>query len=401
MRTPFINKIILFLYALAALVVAGASLFSPQFRSISYAPLREILLPPPEPVIVEMLYSTEKRAWLENQLENFYATNPRQAGRPILIHLEPMGSREMILSVLEGSQPDIISPASSLQISILEDLSRAQSGVPIVNRRNPDLCRSVVTTPLVLIAWEERADVLFKNTSALASWSDLATAVVDPGGWANFDQPDWGYIKFSHTSPLSSNSGFMAILLMTYNYHNTTDGLTTSDILSDQGFQDWFLEFENAVSSFEYSTGPLMEKMIAYGPSSYDIAAVYEATAIEHIEHAVGKFGELHVFYPPATVWSDHPFCILDAGWVAAEEYSAARQFIEFLSSDDAVRSALLDHGFRPENSSIPLNTPGSPFVNYSGNGFKADISHIPEVEVPQGIVLNTLLEFWSRNLAR
>ncbi len=38
--------------------------------------------------------------------------------------------------------------------------------------------------------------------------------------------PIGGYVKFSHTDPLKSNSGFMTIPLMTYGYHGKTSGLT-------------------------------------------------------------------------------------------------------------------------------------------------------------------------------
>jgi hypothetical protein len=46
------------------------------------------------------------------------------------------------------------------------------------------------------------------------------------------------------------------------------------------------------------------------------------------------------------------------------------------------------------------LNQPGSPFERYAANGLQADLSNLPEVEVPEGSTLNTLLEFWTRNIS-
>jgi hypothetical protein len=37
----------------------------------------------------------------------------------------------------------------------------------------------------------------------------------------------------------------------------------------------------------------------------------------------------------------------------------------------------------------------------YAPNGFQSDLSGLPVVEVPPGNVLDTLLEFWSRNIQR
>jgi ABC-type Fe3+ transport system substrate-binding protein len=232
-------------------------------------------------------------------------------------------------------------------------------------------------------------------------WLRLQQAVSDPTGWDSYAHPEWGYVKFGHTDPLRSNSGFMAVLLMTYNYFGKTSGLTAEDILADQGYQDWFLAFEQSISEFEYSTGPLMEKMIAYGPSTYDMVAVYEATAIEQAENAVGRYGELRVYYPPATVWSDHPFCLLDAEWVTPEKARAAQVFMDYLLTEEAQQTALLQYGFRPALAGIPLEQPGSPFERYAANGFQANLSSLPTVEVPPGNVLSTLLDFWTRNVQR
>jgi ABC-type Fe3+ transport system substrate-binding protein len=96
---------------------------------------------------------------------------------------------------------------------------------------------------------------------------------------------------------------------------------------------------------------------------------------------------------------SDHPFCVLDAEWVTPEKKEAAKIFTDFLLTQEAQEIALLDHGFRLVDTTIPLNQPGSPFVEYQNNGIRVSIP--PEVEIPPGNVLDTLLNFWSRNIQR
>jgi ABC-type sulfate transport system substrate-binding protein len=147
-----------------------------------------------------------------------------------------------------------------------------------------------------------------------------------------------------------------------------------------------------------------MQEIIAYGPSLYDMVAVYEATAIEQAANAVGRYGELQVYYPPATSMSDHPFCILrtddlEDDWVDAQTARAAKLFLDFLTGPEMQELALLEHGFRPVDPSIPLNQPDSPFQINAVNGLHIDAP--PEVEVPPGDVLQTLLDFWSRNVQR
>jgi hypothetical protein len=280
-----------------------------------------------------------------------------------------------------------VAPGGSAEIGAM--LDRATKAFAIV--REQELKKN----------WKERADALWGQQPRESLWQDMHDALVNPQGWAALNHPDWGYVKFGHTNPLTSNSGFMTILLMAYGYFDRTSGLTSTDILTNSDFQKWFLENEVAVGQFEASTGPLMQKMVAYGPSTLDFATVYEATAIEQADNAVGRYGELRVYYPPALLWSDHPFCVLSADWISPQQERAAVQFLDYLTSPPVQTTALLKYGFRPTDASIALEQPGSPFDRYAANGFRADLSALPEVEVPPGNVLNTLREFWSRKVNR
>ncbi len=398
--TPRLNWILAGLYILISLFFLIAAIISPMVRAVSYAPLRDLILPPPQPIVLNLLYSTEKEVWLQEAVRRFEAEHMRIQGHPIQIEMKPMGSRDMYLAVLEGrAQPDMISPASMLQISILQDLSAAKWGDPIVDAHAAAVCRPVLLTPLVLVAWKDRAAVLWGDNPNGNMWLRLHDALINPQGWAAYERSEWGYIKFGHTNPLKSNSGFQTILLMTYNYHQKTSGLSGADILSNADYQKWFTEFEGTISKFGDSTGTYMREIVAYGPSLYDIVAVYEATAIEEAQNAVGRYGELQIYYPPATLLSDHPFCALQAEWVTPEKQRAAQMFLDYLTGPEVQRMALLQYGFRPVDQSISLEQPGSPFNRYAANGLRVNIP--PQVELPSGNVLNTLLDFWQRNVQR
>ena len=239
-----LKRFLFTIYVIVAVGIFIGGLISPDFRARSNAsaPLRDALLPPPAPIVVSVLYSTEKDAWLKDVIVDFQNSQPLVNGHPIELQLKQMGSREIYLAVLDGTeQPALISPASNLQISILQELSTRKSGTPIV--RSSD-CRSVVKTPLALVAWKERADVLWGAAPPPDVWKKLHDALIDPNGWAAYQHPDWGYLKFGHTDPLKSNSGFMTILLMAYDYFGKTGGLSSQEILSDAGFRQWFTEIE-------------------------------------------------------------------------------------------------------------------------------------------------------------
>ena len=360
--------------------------------------VRNLALFPADPITLAVLYSTEKEGWLTEVAQKFETSNARINGHPIKLQLKEMGSREMYLAVLDGTEkPDLISPASMLQISILQNLSASKYGKPLVNSADTATCRPVVSTPLVMVAWKERADALWGNQPGTNLWRQLHDVTTDPLGWKSRGHPEWGYVKFGHTNPLQSNSGLMAILLMTYDYFGKTDGLTSNDILSNAEYQKWLLELEGSISQFGESTGTYMKDMVAYGPSTYDLISVYESTAIEQADNAKGRYGELRIYYPPTTVMSDHPFCVLNADWVTSDKAQAAKVFMDYLSSREAQELALLKYGFRPADSGVMLDQPNSPFTRYAANRFSVQLP--PQVKVPSGDTLNTLLDFWSRNI--
>jgi len=194
---PRKNWVFFGLYVLLGLSTLVSALAVPGLREntwLAYAPVRDLVLAAVlPPVDVSVLYSTEKDAWIKEAAARFQAEGHTLDGRPIKLTLKSLGSREIYLGVLNGTEkPDLISPAGSLQISILQDQSVNQFGHSIVNPADTSACRSVLRTPLVVVAWRERADVLWGNNPDHQMWTRLHDALLDPKGWETYGHPDWG-----------------------------------------------------------------------------------------------------------------------------------------------------------------------------------------------------------------
>jgi len=383
------------------------------------APLQLPLGPAQTPVEVTIWYGTEKRQWLEEAAQRFAATNPRVGRRPVQLVLRGIGSRESVERIARrdfqaDGQPTVVSPASSLWLEVLraEWAARNPTAATII-AEGPDAPRLLVLTPLVVVAWEERASILWKNGPD-DFWHDVHAALANEEGWIGVarargfaeDSPEyrqarnWGFVKFGHTSPLTSNSGTQALILQAYGYHRKASGLTVADIL-DPDFQQWLRDIQTAVLEFGDSTGTFMTSMVQFGPSKYDLVVVYENLALENIQAAQGRWGKLRIYYPPATMFSDHPYAILEAPWTTPEQRQAAAQFRDFLLSRPLQELAFKSYGFRPIDPDVPVltNDPDNPFNKYRDSG--AQVAIAQQVETPSAEVIATLLDFWRRQVNR
>jgi hypothetical protein len=381
---------------------------------LGYAPVNLGIGPAGQPVEVVIWYGTEKEAWLQEAAQRFTRSGASVDGRPITLTLVGMGSREIAERAARQEwqrdpPPTVLSPASSIWTDALRsDWAALNGGATIIEGAATPL----VLTPLVAVAWQERAEVLWPRGVG-RFWPDLHAALADEQGWvgvaersgfapgsAQAEQArNWGLVKFGHTSPLRSNSGAQALILMAYGYYERTSGLAPGDVL-DPGFQNWLETMELAVLDFGASTGTFMTNMVQFGPSKYDLVLVYENLAIEHLEAAQGRWGQpLRIYYPPATMFSDHPYAVLGDPLTSPEQRAAAERFREFLLARPQQELAL-QFGFRPADADVAIvsNDPNNPFNRYTEYGVQVAIAQ--QVENPSSETLNTLLDLWRRRLA-
>lgn len=343
-------------------------------------------------VELSMLYSSEKKEWVQAAAAEFSKLHPE-----IKLSLKDRGSLQAEADILDGKEkPTIFSPADSLVLNLLVTDWELKNHSEIVARSGEDQPQPLVITPLVFAIWEGRAKVLEQAGKGEIHWQQIHDAVASNQGWPTVGgKAEWGFVKLGHTDPTRSNSGLQTLLLMTLDYYKKTSGLSVQDVL-DPKYQTWIKEVEKGVSKFETSTGTFMTDMVRFGPSKYDIAVVYENLAIAQLENAQGRWEPLKVYYPAITLWSDHPAAILQGDWVSEEQKKAARIWLEFLHSRP-IQEKALSFGFRPGDNSVPLKTddPKNPFTRLAPLGIKIEIP--PVATPPDGAVIQSLLTMWSR----
>lgn len=339
------------------------------------------------------VYSTEKKDWIEAAVAEFARREPA-----IKVNLVGKGSLEASAAILDGSlKPALFSPADSLIANLLADDWATKTGKPLFSAEPQPLLLS----PLVFVVWQDRAQVLTAKSDGVLTWKAIREAVMSPKGWpAVGGKPAWGFVKLGQTDPSRSNSGLQALLSMSLEYYGKTNGLTVEELL-DEKYQQWVKDIERSVARFEASTGTFMTDMIRFGPSKYDIAAVYESLAVSQLENAQGRWGNLHLYYPPVTLWSDHPIMLLETDALTPAQRAAGQKLIDYLRSVP-VQSTALRFGFRPADPNVPMKaTEGgpNPFAKLSQYGLSLELP--AAATAPDGAVVRNLLTMWSRVMAK
>ncbi len=346
-------------------------------------------------VEITMLYGSEKKEWVDAAAESFRREHPE-----IKLTLVPKGSLEAAQGILDGRErPTIFSPADSLVMNMLASDWKTKGRPPLIAESSgAEASTSLVMTPLVFVAWEDRAQALMSKGNGEIRWKALHDATTSPKGWpAVGGKPEWGFVKLGHTDPTKSNSGLQALYLMGAEYTGK-QALDVADLL-DPKLQAFVKQTEKSVSSFEPSTGTFMTEMLRFGPSKYDVSVVYENLAIAQLESAQGRWGALRVHYPHATVWSDHPAAVLTADWVTPEQRAAGHVWLAHLRSR-SVQERALAYGFRPGDMNVPVRTsdPANPFVRAAAYGVRVDVP--AAVKTPDGAVVRNLIVMWNRTCA-
>jgi len=304
---------------------------------------------------VLVAYSSEKKAWLEEQIGGFNATHPKlPSGTPFAIEGKAMGSGEALQDILDGRlQPAAFSPASDAYLTLLNDAWAAQPGhsKPLAPR-----AESVVISPLVIAMWKPMAEALGWPKKALG-WSDILKLSQNPKGWSSLGRAEWGRFKLGHTHPEYSNSGLLSFLAESYAGADKTRGLSLADLALPKT-RNFLTGIERSIVHYGKSTGFFSEKMLSRGPSYLSAAVLYENSVVESYAQTNGGNPPLVSIYPrEGTFWSDHPYAVLDAAWVNADQKQAAEAFLARIKERPAQERALA-LGLRPADTSVPVTSP-------------------------------------------
>lgn len=337
-------------------------------------------------VEVPILYGSEKKTWLEEQITAFNAGGAKtKDGRPVHVTGKPAGSGEAMTAILDGSaRPVVFSPASGAYVTLLNQTwqSRDNHTKALAPAGEP-----LVLSPIVIAMWKPMAETLGWPAKPIG-WADILKVSRDPKGWGAKGRPEWGAMKLGHTNPEYSNSGLLSVLAIAYAGAGTTRGLTATDVPKVMKFMTGV---EDAIVHYGKSTGFFADKMIEHGPTYLSAAVMYENLVIESYGRSPAPPLPIVAIYPvEGTFWSDHPYSVLDGEWVGPAEREAAGQFLAFLKARPQQERALA-LGFRPVDPSIKVGAP-------------VDTAHGVDpqqpqtlLEVPDGPTLEALLATWRK----
>lgn len=346
---------------------------------------------PGQQITISVAYGSEKKEWIEPLIQKFNdARNKTSDGKIIVVEATAIGSIEAVRGIIDGSlQPTVWSPASSVYIPVANAEWKNSHADDLVTGTPNDL----VLSPVVIAMWRPMAQALGWPDKALG-WEDIANLATSEEGWAAYGHPEWGNFKFGHTHPSYSNSGIVSIIGETYAGLGKQRGLTVDDLKSPE-LKDFMLSVESSVIHYGTSTGFFGERMFDRGPSYLSAAVLYENLIVaQETKRISGQSSQVPVvaIYPKeGTFWSNHPYAILNAPWVTAEQKEAAGLFETFLL-DKPQQLKALEYGFRPADPSIPLNAP----LNSEHGVDTAQPQTI--LEIPSAAVITGIEALWREN---
>ena len=289
-----------------------------------------------------MVYGSEKRGWIEEAtplfLDWWRDTYP---GIQLELNVSPLGSRESMIQIITGEiKPIVWSPASSVWIPLANWMwAREYEEITFIEDYE-----SLVFSPVVIASW--KSYVSRQGIRGFRSLHQLAT----------MERSD---LRFAHTNPQLSNSGFMAVIMeIAVAAGKKPSELTVEDLLSED-VRSWLMELESAAVHYGQSTGFLVDEAVEGGPESLNALVIYENLILEKnlSGEPQARWGDsLVAVYPEeGMLLSDHPFCVLNAPWVSEEQKWAAEEFLRFLLTPE-IQAKAVGHGFRPTTPGVELD---------------------------------------------
>lgn len=352
-------------------------------------------------VTVPVVCASEIQEYCAASFKAFQASRPDVEGRPVRVratYLDSAAAEDEIVN--QRIKPLAWIPASTAWVDRANVQYRARNGVDVFLKSGEYQMLPVALSPTVWVIWADRAAVLLKDCTDTITWQCIERAAANPGGWrALGGNPEWGLVKFGHANPVTTNSGLLALILMSYGYYNRNTGLTPADV-TEAGYQQFVLAIERSVPSFSPTSGDFARDLIIYGPR-YDIASTYEFVAATQVDNAKGRGGTLAVFYPPVNAWSDFPFAVLVTKDSGAIEKDAAVKLRDFMFAKANQRRALA-LGLRPANPDVPVvNSGDNPLTQHTADGIQLTIARNDIADFPSIETVTALQQFWEQEVRR
>ena len=325
-----------------------------QSESSSPPVIVEPVRPTPNAFSIVVAYGSEKKAWMEEQIAAFNQSTPKlPSGAAFTVAGKAMGSGEAMQDILRGDLPaTVYSPASEVYLTLLNDAWLTMPGHATALAPRGE---SVVISPVVIAIWKPMAEGLGWPKKALG-WGDVLKIVGDKRGWQAIGRPEWGRFKLGHTHPEYSTSGLLSVIAEAYAGAKKTRDLSPKDLAAAKT-RAFLRDIEKGIVHYGKSTGFFADKMLTRGPSYLSAAVLYESSVIESYANNRAGMDLVSIYPKEGTFWSDHPYAILDAPWVNADQRKGAEQFLAHLKARPAQARALA-LGFRPADPSLAIGAP-------------------------------------------
>jgi Ca-activated chloride channel homolog len=320
--------------------------------------------PRPGCTLLRVVASSEKASLLTSLAREYAASGREVDGQCYDVEVATMGSGSAEAALargwdesLDGPAPDVWSPAASTWVGLLQEDLSSRDRPDIVPEHYP----SIASTPLVLAMPRPMAQALGWPKKALG-WSDLLTLANNPQGWASKGHPEWGSFKLGKTNPNISTSGLAATVGAFVAATGRSSDLTAKD-LDDPRIRRFVADVERAVVHYGDTTLTYLSNLQRADDAGTALGyvsavAVEEKSVIDYNsgnptgnlatagDHPEPKLPLAAIYPKEGTLFSDNPWVVLDAPWATDEKQAGARDFLEFLRTDES-QERFTDAGFR------------------------------------------------------
>jgi Ca-activated chloride channel family protein len=357
---------------------------------------------PKDAVEISIIYAPESELYLVEAIEAFNKASA--AGKnPVTNQALAAGEKPVWVTGRSGSsgtvaqgiinaflapnnanveRPTIFAPSVSHWLALVN----YQAG-----RQVFDLADSPPTAlaPVVMAIWESRLRAIQnKNGGQPVGWEELLDVMNSPNGWADYGiGGNRTTVYYGHTDPYISSTAISTLIAEFYASAKYNAGAgdirrLTMDMVQNPEVQAGVRRIESLVKHYSSRTTEFKE-YIAQGPEYLDFVALEENDLI-YINQGKTDYKppeKLVALYPKeGTFWHEHPFAIPSADWVTEEQRNAAKLFTDYIRSE-VVQRKVLENGFRPVNSAVPIGYPIVPELGVDPNQ-PATVLNVPDPDV-------------------
>ena len=383
--------------AVAVLIVAGSLVWRWADNQNTSGP---VLPDAPDKLEVRVVCALPVEPWVQEAARQFNAGKHELEGVPVEVTIIPMDGWTAKGRLERGEMdplPTACIPENRYLVDLVNVTYKERLGRDVFLTDGEYRARPIAVSLLVWGIYESRAQVLEAAYGDI-TWQAIHDAAMLPGGWKDIGgEDDWLYFKLAISNPRKNISGLGAIIAAAGEYYDKTG--IGSDEIGNAGFQEWMKEILSSMS--DLSGGAYTVNDLAlFGYSTGDAGQLLESDLLTNMAGIQTRWADpLRIYYPTYVTWFDFPFTVWMGPETSALEKNAALEFEKFLLSEEMQRDAL-SRGLRPVNPDVPLDAPGSLFVQWQDQGAMLVVPRTTRIKSPDRDTLVGLLQWFDLNIA-